>query len=83
MSRESRPAAQPVRTARQTPAMGSCPYSTLPELSQRVTRLSPAGLGQARSWNYCATVSSMIERWQIILDNSSWSLPGFPLGNMS
>ena len=67
------------RPARRTP-MSPCPSSTLPALSERVTRSLPAGLRQARSWNCCATASAMIERSQINPDNSSWSLPGFPLG---
>ncbi len=72
----------PYRPARRTP-MSPCPSSTLPALSERVTRSLPAGLRQARSWNYCATASAMIERSQISPDNSSWSLPGFPLGTTS
>ena len=34
-------------------------------------------------WNCCAMASAMIERSQINPDNSSWSLPGFPLGTTS
>jgi hypothetical protein len=66
----------PYRPARWAPMS---PYSTLPELSERVTRSLPAGR-QARSWNCCATASAMIERSQINPDNSSWSLSGFSLG---
>jgi hypothetical protein len=39
----------------------SRPPLTLPVLSVRVTRSSPAGLRQAQSWKYCLTASAMIE----------------------
>ena len=72
----------PYRLARRTP-MSPCPSSTLPALSERVMRSSPAGLRRARLWNCCATASAMIERSQINQDNSSWFLPGFLLGTTS
>src|SRR5712691_11136144 len=70
----------PYRPARRTP-MSPYPSSTLPALSERVTRSLPAGLRQARSWNCCEMGSALIERSQINPDNSSWSLPRLPPGN--
>jgi hypothetical protein len=58
----------------------SVPAFDIPALSERVTRSSPAGPRQARLWSCCATATSMIERSQIHLDNSSWSLPAYLLG---
>ena len=61
--------------------MRPCPPSTLRASSKRATRSSRAGLRQARSWNCCATASAMIAWSPINPGNSSWSRPGFPLGN--
>jgi len=44
------------------PAMSSRLSSTLPELSQPARQSSPAGLRPVPAWNYCATVTCMIER---------------------
>jgi hypothetical protein len=52
-----------------------------------IARIDPTGdaviAGRAAAWNYCATVTCMIERSQIVLDSSSWSLRGCPRGTMS
>jgi hypothetical protein len=72
----------PYRHARQS-SMIPFQFSTLPALSERATLSSLAGLRQARLWNCWEAASALIEWSQIHLDNSSWSLPAYPLETTS
>jgi len=58
----------------------SVPVFDIARIERRATQSSLAGQPRARLWNCCETASVLMERPQIDLDNSLWSLPACLLG---